>query len=552
MYKRNLILLLSLLVFAACDNPSRTKHSDKLESALEELDDVISRRASYENVKLQHIAKLKQMMVAEDIGDEQRYEIGKSLYEELFAYQFDEAHKCLQDNLEVARRLKDRQKINEMLIKMGYLYASAGMYSDSSDILENKVDTTRFNDKLRLEYYSAQQKLNNELINFSKTSAVISSAIGKARYYTDRLLAELPKESFEYRSLYVVNALSQHRLDDAEQMCLLIIETSPDSSREFAVAAYLEAVLCIMTNRGDEMAYWYARSATADIRSVTRDNASIYCLSTYLFDCQDVMRALQYVQIAMSDASFYNAKLRQWQIGSYLTTIELSAQEIESRRVRQLSISMVALGLLMLCLCLVLMHMFKLYRLTRRNKQIVREQNERLSQFVLQLKGLNMQVIEANRVKEEYIGLFLSMCSSYIDKLSNYERSVRRKISRGQIKQLEAEIANANIAEEEQKIFYETFDNAFLHLYPTFVDDFNSLLVEEERIIPPRPEQLTTELRIFALIRLGIVDSSRIAAMLHYSVNTIYNYRAKVKSKAKIERGDFEDAVRHIGSFSAK
>lgn len=542
--------LLTFFAVAIALGARGVEHSPKLSAALGKLDAAIENRSSYEAIKHAHIRQLEQMLSSQNTLPEQRYQVCMSLYEEYSGYQFDKALSYLQQNLELARKLSDREKIDETNITLGYLYAASGFYLEAHDILDNEIDEGRLSGDLRLKYYLAQQKLNNELINFSKLESTVVQAVGKARIYTDRLLAELPRESFDYKTLYVVNSLSQWKLEQAEQMCLEALDSTTESPRDFAIAAYLEAVLCSMQGRNEEMAYWYARSATADIQASVRDNASIYCLSTYLFGQRDIRRALRYVRISMEDASFYNAKLRQWQIASYMTTIEQSAQGIEDRRMRQMYTFSVVILILIVSLLLALIYLAKLYRMTHRDKQMLRERHEQITQFNRRLSEFNSEIIEANHVKEEYIGLFLTMCSSYIDKLSNLQHSIRRRLSRGQIKQLEQEMMETDIAGEELKSFYETFDNAFLHLYPSFVEDFNELLLDTERIVLPKDERLNTELRIFALIRLGISDSSKIASMLHYSVNTIYNYRAKVKNKAKCPRENFEEAVRHIGSFT--
>lgn len=543
-------LLITLLAALCTCAASAVEHSPQLLEALAKLDAAIENRDSYEAIKLSHIRQLEQMLGTEGIRPEQKYQIGRSLYEEYSAYQFDKALDYLLKNLAIAQKLGDRSRIDETNIQLGYLYAASGFYLESSDILDNRVDERRLPPELRLKYYLAQQKLNNELINYSKLEPIVTQAVGKARFYTDRLLADLPQDSFDFKTLYVVNQLSQWKLDDAERMCMEVLKDTAESPREFALAAYLEAVLCSMMGRIDDMAYWYARSATADIQAGVRDNASIYCLSTYLFGQHDVMRALRYVRISMDDASFYNAKLRQWQIATFMTTIEQSAQEIETRRLRQMRNFTIVILILTGCLVLAFIYLVSLYRQTHKDKQVLRERHEQISDFNRRLSEMNREIIESNHVKEEYIGLFLTMCSSYIDKLANYQRDIRRKLSRGQVKQLQQEVNESNLADEELKIFYETFDNAFLHLYPSFVEDFNNLLLDNERIIPHKDERLNTELRIFALIRLGITDSSKIAAMLHYSVNTIYNYRAKVKNKAKFQRDNFEEAVKHIGSFN--
>jgi hypothetical protein len=163
----------------------------------------------------------------------------------------------------------------------------------------------------------------------------------------------------------------------------------------------------------------------------------------------------------------------------------------------------------------------------RKNGQLA-EYTQSIIEVEDSLRKTNLDLVEANAAKEEYLGLFLSMCSGYLDKL-------KKNISR-------------DLYEAELKNFYKTFDTSFLQLYPTFVEEFNALLKEEGRIVLKDGELLNTELRIFALIKLGITQSSHIASLLRYSVNTIYNYRAHVKNAVLEDRENFEETVKKIGS----
>jgi len=163
------------------------------------------------------------------------------------------------------------------------------------------------------------------------------------------------------------------------------------------------------------------------------------------------------------------------------------------------------------------------------------------------LTDLNSQLLDSNKIKDEYIGRFLSLCSFYIDKLDGFRNTVIKKAKAGQVSEYLTSSKIRALKDEDLEDLLRNFDHAFLCLVPNFVEEFNKLLKPEVRIKPDSSELLNTELRLFALIRLGVEDSSKIAEFLHYSVNTIYNYRAKVKSSAIVSRDEFEKRVKEIG-----
>ena len=250
---------------------------------------------------------------------------------------------------------------------------------------------------------------------------------------------------------------------------------------------------------------------------------------------QDTDRAFRYIRQSLDDAVFYNAKLRKVQIATALPMIEKAYSDNKARQDKEKRryinwITTIAILLLMICVVAI-----RFYYKGRLNAKEIENKNTQLAEYYKSieaaenhLKMANLELVEANAAKEEYLGLFLSMCSGYLDKLKKAQ-------GREQY-------------EEELKKFYRTFDTSFLQLYPTFVEDFNSLLQEESRMTLKDGETLNTELRIFALIKLGITQSSHIASLLRYSVNTIYNYRAQVKNAALSDRENFEESVRKIGS----
>ncbi|MDE5906176.1 MAG: transcriptional regulator, partial [Alistipes sp.] len=316
------------------------------------------------------------------------------------------------------------------------------------------------------------------------------------------------------------------------------------------------ALIAEALDREEEKALWYARSAIADVRCATKDNASLCCLAQAMLHRQEINRAFRYITISLNDALFYNAKLRPWQIANIIPMVEKSYLEVRAQQeksVRNYLIVISVLTSVLLGICIFMLRLYRRSQISQRkietmNRQI-QEYNASLSAVNEHTREMNKALVESNAVKEEYIALFLSMCSNYIEKLTAYQRNVRNKLSKGRIAELQAESSSSSLMDAELNNFYEMFDNAFLQLYPDFVEEFNSLLIPTARIELKKGERLNTELRIFALIRLGITDSSRIASLLRYSVNTIYNYRARIKNNAAGSRDDFEKRIRTIGAM---
>ncbi|KAA6308881.1 hypothetical protein EZS27_039531, partial [termite gut metagenome] len=282
--------------------------------------------------------------------------------------------------------------------------------------------------------------------------------------------------------------------------------------------------------------YSLALSAISDIHSAIKDHASLWMLAQILFNEGDIDRAYTYIRFSWSETAFYNARLRSLQTAGILSLIDKTYQIKIEKQNKKLQDSLIRISVLSLLLFAALVYIYlqmKKLSAARNNLQVVNNQlkelNEELQQMNVCLQATNLELSDSNRIKEEYIGRFIKFCSTHINKSYAYRRMVNKKITAGQIPELSKITRSQDIFDGELEELYANFDTAFLHLFPDFVNKFNELLQKDNPIILKKGEQLNTELRIFALIRLGIDDSSQIADFLHYSVNTIYNYRAKVK-----------------------
>jgi DNA-binding CsgD family transcriptional regulator len=310
-----------------------------------------------------------------------------------------------------------------------------------------------------------------------------------------------------------------------------------------------------------QMMYWLKESVLADIRNAAMDQGSMWELANELMLMGDIDRASRYISFTSDCANRYGSRQRNWQISPLLSHIAKEYKDQSERTTLKLRITNVLISILALLL------LGALFFLHRRNKQLdtarnaLKESNdelasanhqlsnqaEELSALNSQLSVLNSQLSESSRVKDEYIGRFLSLCAQYVDKIDNYRKTVNRKMKNKELDDLYQMSKSTELKERELDELFENFDNVFLHLFPNFIDDFNALLTPEAQVHPKEENRLTTEIRIFALIRLGIEDSSKIAEFLHYSVNTIYNYRARIKNGTLGNREQFEEKVKNLG-----
>ena len=528
---------------------------------LADLDRTLDSSQSFVDTHSLNIKGIEDMLLQSDLSLTQRYNICDRLYDEYFAFQFDKAMAMLDERYRLAKAMNNHNLVADVHIDRAMLYTISGMYFEASDILEDDIDTLMLNSKQLIAYYNVQQRFHSDFWHYTTDVEARNRSGQKKVYYRNRILELTPDTDLLHRSITIRNYSERGEWHKADSLNRMVLSTLSSDVHEFAMYAYDQARICEAMERRDEMIEWFARSAITDIRTATKDNASLCSLAQVLLERNDIERAFRYVTISLNDALFYNAKLRPWQISGIMPNIEKAYQEKQRKQSEELKrqeehsrhlaiiISVLAIALLGIC-CYMATLVVRLGKNARKigemNEHIAGSNNE-LKTLNDKLEAINVDLREANAVKEEYIALFLSMCSDYIEKLSTYQRNVRRKLSQGKSAELERELSSSSIMDEELQNFYDMFDNAFLNLYPNFVEEFNALLKPDTQIELKRGERLNTELRIFALIRLGICDSSRIAALLRYSVNTIYNYRARTKNNALSNRDTFEERVKTIG-----
>lgn len=501
---------------------------------LERIDDALKMAHEYDHAKDQKISTIENMLNSRGVNDLQKYHIYGQLFDEYEAYQFDKAKEMLERQEAIADDLGNLSLRNDALLDKAMLFINAGLYLETHEVFD-QLDTNSFDQQQMVAWYNARQKFISDYDEYVSSSSVEVPDVKKVAYYQDQILKNTPESSSVNQHIRVLRLIGSKDFDKASKLNMSILAGMDPSSRDYAIRAYWQGTIEEQRGNAHEAIHWWSLSAVSDIRCAIKDNASLSTLASRLIVLQDTDRAFRYIRQSLDDAIFYNAKLRKVQIATTLPMIEKAYSDnraLQDREKRRYINSITTIALLLLVICLVAI---RFYSKGQMNAREIKKKNDQLAEYYNSieaaendLKMTNLELIEANAAKEEYLGLFLSMCSGYLDKL-------KKTLPRDQY-------------ESELKNFYRTFDTSFVQLYPTFVEEFNSLLNEDDRIVLKEGENLNTELRIFALIKLGITQSSHIASLLRYSVNTIYNYRAQVKNAALSDRENFEDSVRKIGS----
>ena len=528
---------------------------NELDSLLGKLEFEMSNYKIYDNIKESRIANLKTLLSENNITPENQYFITSQLISEYAYYSFDSTLYYIEENLAFSKYIKNDIFIKESTLRLAELLATSGRYDESIDLL-GEINTSNLSQDLQRQYYKVFKRCYSELRNISRVKRISTKYDNLYFVYKDSLnsiISNLNDNSKFYLELKEQNFRDIGNTEKALKVNAKRLELAKYGTREYAMAAFSRSYMSyeVDGNRTDQKKYLIL-SAISDIKSSIKDNASMANLAAILFEEGHVERAHEYINFSFEDAKFYNSPLRFLDISNVLPVISKSFETINLRQSNKLKNQLIFISILSLISMVALFFIFKQYRKIKLGREHLKtanlklkDLNEKLSFTNNDLKRLYEELSAVDIIKEQYIGTFLNLYSEYIDKLDVYRKTVRKFIVTNKTNDLLELTKTKKIVEDELKIFYKNFDKSFLHIYPNFIKNFNELLVDEGKIMVKEVDSLTVELRIFALIRLGISNSSKIAKILRYSVNTIYNYRVKIKNSA-IEREEFESSVKKI------
>ncbi|MDW5288904.1 DUF6377 domain-containing protein [Formosa sp. PL04] len=544
------ILILFFFIFY-CQFITAQKEIDSLLVVLEK---TMSNRSEYDLKKELHIRHLTDLLQDESLNLEQIYQINNNIIYEYEAYSFDETLSYIEQNISIANNLKNQFFIDESLLNLAKLLASSGRDKEAIDILEN-INRTSISEKLLNNYYSNYKKVYLDLSYYSLANENKQKYSDYYKSYTDSLFNRLDSSSQDYLAIIETKFRDNRQLLESLKINSRRLAKTHIGTRTYSLVTFERSLSYELESNTTKQKKQLILSAISDIQAAVKDNASLTILALLLFEENDINRAHKYINFSFEDADFYNSRLRFIIISNILPVITKAYQDRSEKQKAKLQYSLVVISILGLILLFTAFYIFlQVKRLSKARNELldVNEQlntlNIKLNSTNRKLEKINDELSESSLVKEHYIGTFLSIQSNYIDKLDAYRKMVKRHITAKKVADLFEKTKSKQLIDDELKLFYKNFDDTFLHIYPNFVEKLNNLLVEDGKITPKNKGFLNTEIRIFALIRLGITDSSKIAKLLRYSVNTIYNYRVKVKNNAAVPRNSFEDEIMKIGA----
>ena len=537
-----LVNIFILLFVCHCLNAKNTTFP-----TLEDLDKVVANQQIYTNARLRMLDSLKSdLRKADDLH--KKYAIEKELFAGYQSFVVDSALLYAQKKLSLAQRLNDAEELSYSYLDVASMLIKGGNYKEANEVLQ-RLNVRNASSNLRNYYYTVNQDLYTTLQTVSLTANERKLYNEKSSLYKDSILS-LKLDP----SVWVVTnrMMDKHRYKDALQILLKEYPTLNIDDRRMAYVAYsISDIYRLMGNREKEKQYLIV-SAIADIKSAVKEYISLRRLATLLYEDGDIERSYLYMKRALEDAIYCNACLRVIEVSDIMPIIN-KAYEDKTQREKHVTllalVSISVLSLMLIGLVFLLRRQMKKLSVTQRalrdkNAELYKL-NDVLSKTNDALSESNDSLSEASRIKDMYIAQFMTECSTYIDKMELYRKQLRKVATTGSKTELLDLLKSPTFIEKEVDAFFATFDATFLSLFPNFVHDFNQLLLPESQVVNKKDKRLNTELRICALIRLGISDNERLAAFLRCSKATIYSYRSRTRLKS-LQPDLFEEQLMNL------
>jgi hypothetical protein len=538
--KPNKLLMLAGLMCAFII-PARAQ--SVTDSLLNALNNALANKDQYVAEKQNAIKNLKnQLSSAKTLNGQ--YAVYSKLYDQYKSFSYDSAYTYAKKLQATAAELNSPVLIAESKMKLAFTLLSSGLFKETLEYL-NSINVSVFPVQDKIDYYFLKARSYFDLSDYNRSRDFSAIYDPKGISYIDSALVMCKPGTFSYLELRGLKDLRTGDFADGRKTYEALLALPHINPHDFAVNACCLSYIYEIKGPQEKAVDLLIMAAITDIQSATKETVAIYKVADFLHKRGDIRNSYIYIQQAMDDATFYGALQRQARISSILPIIEAQwVNQIEHQK-KLLYIYSAIITLLVIAVVVFAFIIFRQLKKLRIADEIIKAANISLQENNLELAELNRNLSTANKIKNEYIGYYFNINSIYIEKLESFQKSLEKKLSSKRYEDAQAAVKNLNLESERQHLFH-TFDQVFLRLFPDFIKKFNELFNEEEVIVIPEGQLLSTEHRIFALIRMGIHDNDRIAKLLGYSVNTIYSYKNRIKNRSFVANDDFEDRIMEI------
>ena len=483
----------------------------------------------------------------EGLDEDQLFKLNERIYDEYMAYNFDSAYYYINKNVERQRALGHADRFATSAVRMAHILAVSGIFNNAR-LLLNEVRVEDISTANKIDYYEQQSELNlfrSEMANFTP---LFPAYVDSMQHYRQKILEIAPHNSYNYIFNLATYTCEQGEVDKAIKMLEDYLPKLRQGDRHYSIVTSTLAFFYTHKDQPETREKYLLLSAISDLRASILENNSLRELSIILLERQEYKKAYNYLQQASEDAKLYGSRLRSLQAARLAPLI---TQAYDTERVRTQNRTYILLAILsVITLLLIGTIAFILSMMRKRRAAIekINTLNQELEQRNAAIEAANNEMKESNRIKDEYIGRFLELSSNYIQRGEERAKLLNRLARDKKMAELYTELKSSASLNESIRLFYQNFDTAFLNIYPNFIKEVNSLMANGNQFEVDGGQKLTTELRILALIRLGINDNQKIADILRSSITTIYTYRSKIKSRA-LSKDTFEDEIRIIATY---
>ncbi|MES2431421.1 MAG: DUF6377 domain-containing protein [Bacteroidota bacterium] len=533
----------------------------------------ISNAGKYDQKVIQSIDSIKNKLQLSSGNLEVAYNLNSQLYNYYKVFNYDSAYDYAFKCQQIAYQSQDPEKIALSSIQLNFTLLSSGLFKEASDSLAT-IDISQVNNNIKAEYYALKARYYYDLADYIDDKHFRPVYNKWGGIFLDSAITLYQQGSFSFFYYKGLKDMRLNEMQGAHENFSQLISKNGITAHEFALAtSTLSAVIYFQKGNLDSVIALLIAASVADIKTSTKETSAMYNLAKFLYQKGDIKNASKYIEYAMKDADFYGARQRKVQLATVLPLIEAEKiSQVESQKKALIGYSII-MTILLIAVIFLAYTVYKqvaklkeaqkiIYEASQKEHEInqqlnetlnklsemhIKEQkiNEALTESNNKLSEANNKLSESNKIKEEYIGYFFNANSEFYNRIERFKRTVDLKLRDRKFDEVKVLVNQINIKNEKEEAL-RNFDKAFLKLFPGFVNEFNKLFKAEDQIILEKGEILNTDLRIYALIRLGVKDINKISEILEYSINTINNYKSRIKIKSIVPNEEFLYRIMNI------